>query len=227
MTRRPTNDLWEALYTTRAMRRLSPEPIENEKQAQILDAAIRAPRGGNRQRWRMLFVDDRALITRLGGIYREATASMWAGPYAEELKRAAAAPDAPESVAFGRLRASVQYLADNFDDVPLIVFAVARNDPSGSSVMPAVWSAMLAGRGLGLGSAISSVLEQFAAEETFAALGIPQGRGWRIAATIVFGYPLGRWGVAPREPAHEAAYRNVWGKPPGFHVPTPLWQPRP
>jgi len=35
-------DLYEALYTTRAMRRLTPDPIPDEGQARILDAAIRA-----------------------------------------------------------------------------------------------------------------------------------------------------------------------------------------
>ena len=40
-------DIREALYTTRAMRRVRPDPIPEEVQAKILDAAIRAPTGGN------------------------------------------------------------------------------------------------------------------------------------------------------------------------------------
>ena len=40
-----------------------------------------------------------------------------------------------------------------------------------------------------------------------------------------FGYPTGRWAVAPRRPAHEVAYRNSWGEPVGFTVDEPLWQP--
>ena len=38
-------DIYEALYTTRAMRRVRPDPIPLESQARILDAAIRAPVG--------------------------------------------------------------------------------------------------------------------------------------------------------------------------------------
>jgi nitroreductase len=37
-------DIYEALYTTRSMRRLKPDPIPYDVQARILDAAIRAPR---------------------------------------------------------------------------------------------------------------------------------------------------------------------------------------
>ena len=51
-------DLSEALYTTRAMRRVRSDPIPVEVQARILDAAIRAPTGGNSQNWRFLLVDD-------------------------------------------------------------------------------------------------------------------------------------------------------------------------
>ena len=34
-------DVYEVLYTTRAMRRVKPDPIPQESQARILDAAIR------------------------------------------------------------------------------------------------------------------------------------------------------------------------------------------
>ena len=40
-------DVFEALYTTRAMRRVRPDPIPMDVQKQILDAAVRAPTGGN------------------------------------------------------------------------------------------------------------------------------------------------------------------------------------
>jgi hypothetical protein len=46
-------DIEEAIYTTRAMRRVRPDPIPLDVQAKILDAAIRAPTGGNAQNWRV------------------------------------------------------------------------------------------------------------------------------------------------------------------------------
>lgn len=47
-------DIHEALYTTRMMRRLRPDPVPLDTQARILDAAIRAPNGANTQRWHEL-----------------------------------------------------------------------------------------------------------------------------------------------------------------------------
>lgn len=63
-------DIYEALYTTRTMRRMRPDPIPLGTQARILDAAIRAPNGGNTQRWHFLAVDDPALKRSLGELYR-------------------------------------------------------------------------------------------------------------------------------------------------------------
>ncbi|WP_435742031.1 nitroreductase family protein [Nocardioides sp. SYSU DS0663] len=217
--------VWEALYTTRAMRRMRPDPVPLEVQARIMDAAVRAPSGGDSQAWRFLLVDDRAVVDRLAGPYREAVDLLWRGHYAAQVAAAEADPDAPASVRFRRLRASVQHLADHFADVPLLFFAFSRNDRDGSSTYPAVWSAMLAARAQGVGSAMTNVLDVFRPDTTKAVLGVPPDRGWTLAATVAMGYPLGRWGVAPRRPAHEVTYRNQWGTAPGFETTEPLWSP--
>ncbi|RPI20183.1 MAG: nitroreductase, partial [Actinobacteria bacterium] len=65
-------DLYEALYTTRAMRRVKPDPIPEEVVRLILDAAVRSPSGGNTQNWRFLTVSDRETMARLGAWYAEA-----------------------------------------------------------------------------------------------------------------------------------------------------------
>ena len=57
-------------------------------------------------------------------------------------------------------------------------------------------------------------------------LGVPGDEGWNFNCCVPMGYPTGRWGVAPRRPAHEVSYRNRWGEPVGFEIPEPLWQPR-
>ena len=69
--RRRAMELREALYTTRAMRRITDEPIPTEVRARILDAAVRAPSAGNTQGWRFLLVDDPDVKARLGALYRE------------------------------------------------------------------------------------------------------------------------------------------------------------
>jgi hypothetical protein len=89
-----------------------------------------------------------------------------------------------------------------------------------------VWSAQLAARAQGVGSALTSVLGHFHPAETLEVLGVPGGKGWQMACCVSFGYPTGRWDVAPRRPAHEVTYRNAWGAAPGLDLPEPLWTGR-
>ena len=76
-------DIREALYTTRAMRRVKPDPIPEDVQMRILDAAIRAPSGGNNQNWRFMLVDDPAKREQLGELYRVCIDLLWATTYKE------------------------------------------------------------------------------------------------------------------------------------------------
>lgn len=218
-------EVHEALYTTRAMRRVKPDPIPEAVQARILDAAVRAPSGGNTQGWRFLLVDDPAVKAELGPHYRYSIGQLWTTYYAERIAAAKAAPDDPESRSTLQMVASAQHLADHFEQVPLLLFGFVQGDTSGGSIFPAVWSAMLAARAEGVGSALTSVLGGFRPAETLAALGVPPAKGWVMACCVSFGYPLGRWGIAARKPAHEVAYRNQWGTPLAFEIPAPLYTP--
>jgi nitroreductase len=216
-------DVREALYTTRAMRRVRADPIPEDVQARILDAAIRAPSGGNAQGWRFMLVDDPAVKASLGPLYRDAIARLWETAYAERLEQARSRPEDAESASMLRVQASAQHLADHFEAVPLYLFGFTRGDPSGGSIFPAVWSAQLAARAEGVGSALTSVLGFFHGEEAMRILGVPPDKGWVMACCVSLGYPTGRWAVAPRRPVHEVAYRNQWGTGVGFEISEPLW----
>ncbi len=215
-------DVYEALYTTRAMRRVKPDPIPLDVQQRIMDAAIRAPSGGNAQGWRFLWVDDVGLKAKLGPIYRDCLSRLWSGVYKERVELAEKNPDAPGSAGFRRMRASAMWLADHFEVYPLILFAYGQGDPSGGSIFPAVWSAQLAARAEGIGSALTSVFH-FRLAEVNELLGVPQDKSWNFYACVTFGYPTGKWGIAPRVPVHKVMHRNRWGDPIGFEVPQPLW----
>ena len=65
-------DVFEALYTTRAMRRVSEVPIPDDVLKQMIDASIRAPSGSNRQGWKFIVVTDPEIKNQLGDLYREA-----------------------------------------------------------------------------------------------------------------------------------------------------------
>lgn len=216
-------DVYEALYTTRAMRRVRPDPVPLDVQARILDAAIRAPSGGNAQNWHFLLVDDGDVKAKLGPLYRDAMDQLWKTIYAQRIADARADPDHPDSVEFERVRRSAQHLADHFEQVPLYLFGFAQHDPTGGSIYPAVWNAQLAARAEGVGSALTVVLGIFHGPEANAALKVPVDEGWIMACCVSFGYPTGRWAVAPRRPVHEVSSRNAWGGTLGFEVPDPLW----
>jgi nitroreductase len=201
-------DIYEALYTTRAMRRLRPDPILLDVQARILDAAIRAPTEPDARRF--LLVDDPDLRRRLGALYL----AVW-----KQYVDPSTVP--PE---FARVFRSGDHLARHFAEVPLLLFGFGRGI-TGSSVYPALQCAMLAARADGVGSTLTTFLGS-RHDEVLAILGVPADGGWRMHACIPLGYPTGRWGVAPRRPVHEVTFRNRWGTPPGFEVPEPLWRPR-
>ena len=217
-------DVREALYTTRAMRRVKPDPIPADVQMRILDAAIRAPSGGNSQNWHFLLVDDPAVRGKLGPIYRDCMSMLWKTIYKQRLDAMEATPNDPESIQFRKVYDSANWLAENFETYPLLLMGFAQSDPSGGSIYPALWNAMLAARAEGVGSALTSVI-LFKWPEVKAILGVPDDT-WNFAGCVTMGYPTGRWGVAPRRPVHEVSSRNSWTGALGFEIPEPLWPPK-
>jgi nitroreductase len=215
-------DIYEALYTTRAMRRVRPDPIPQDAQARILDAAIRAPSGGNTQNWRFLLVDDPAVKSKLGPIYRDCMSQLWATIYKERLEVANADPSDPENASMLRIQRSAQHLADHFEEYPLLLFSFVQFDPSGGSIFPATWSAMLAARAEGIGASLTTVFF-FKLDDVLTVLGVPKDEGWLFSSCVCFGYPTGRWGVAARRPVHEVTFKNHWGTDLDFEIPEPLW----
>lgn len=210
-------DIREALYTTRAMRRLKPDSIPLDAQARILDAAIRAPHIG--EGWRFVLVDDPGVKARLAPLYERAMVGLMeqSGGKVEDMRTL----DGP----IGRAVRSALHLARNFADVPLVLIGFGRT-AEGSGIYPALWSAMLAARAEGVGSTLTGVLGSYFADEVFEILGVPRDEGWHMHGAVPMGYPTGRWGVAPRTPVHEVAGRNSWEGDLGFTVAEPLWPER-
>jgi nitroreductase len=221
-------DIYEGLYTTRMMRRLRPDPIPLDTQARILDAAIRAPNGGNTQRWHFLAVDDPELIRQFAQLFREARALEY-----EKFKKGtgpmvATAPGkdaAAHAQTMRRMKGSGDYLADHFEEVPLLLFVFSIDDLGGANIYPAIWSLLLAARAEGVGGVMTMVLRNFK-DQVNELLGVPVEEGWTMSAMLTLGYPLGRWGVAAnRHPVQDVSSRNHWGKPFGVEVAQPLWPP--
>ncbi|HTQ16549.1 nitroreductase family protein [Mycobacterium sp.] len=222
-------DIHEALYTTRMTRRLRPDPIPLDTQARILDAAVRAPNGGNTQRWHFLAVDDPELKRELAQLFRQARAIEYEKFRAGAGPMVAPAPGADPAAhveTMRRMKGSGDFLADHFEDVPLLLFVFAIDDLGGANIYPAIWSVLLAARAEGVGGVMTMVLRNFE-DRVNELLGVPVAEGWTMSAMLALGYPLGKWGVAAnRHPVQEVSSRNRWGAPFGVDVPEPLWPPQ-
>ena len=217
-------DVFEASYTTRAMRRGSKDPIRDDVLKQMVDAGIRAPSGSNRQGWKFIVVTDQEIRNQLGELYREAwdfyvkefyggTSDLGASNVLDDEKA--------EQVV--RITKSATWLSENFHKVPAMFVVLSRNDPTGSSIFPAIWSLMLAGRAHGIGTCLTTVLGMFKPQKAFEILNIPGDKGWKIDAVITAGYPLGKWDVAKRNPVDQVTYLNTWGNETGWNLENPLW----
>ena len=216
-------DVFEALYTTRAMRRVKEDPIPDEIIKSMIDSAIRAPSGSNRQDWRFIAVTDQEVRNQLASVYRE-TWDYYVKSFYNNSSDLGASnlKDEEQIESVRRISNSASWLAENYDKVPLLVLAFSRNDPTGSSIYPAIWSLMLAARSHGIGTCLTTVMS-FKIEEVYEVLDIPADKGWTLNATITAGYPLGKWGVAERKPVEEVTFLNKWGQSPDWNITEPLW----
>ena len=211
-------DVYQALYTTRAMRRVSAEPIPEEVLLRVLDAAIRAPSAGNEHAFRFLVVRDAETKKALQVLYREVLDELYETRYAA---MAQAVRSGTADATAQRVSASANHLADHLHEVPVLLFAFGRRGGE-SSVFPAVWSACLAARAEGLGTTVTTLLKSRRAEVD-ALLGLPADAEYEMAAMVPLGRPTGRWGIAQRPALHELVYAERWGEAPVWTCAEPLW----
>jgi len=202
-------DFFDVVTTQRAMRRLKTDAIPDDVVNKIMDAAICAPSGGNRQNWSFVVVRDPAKRARLGELYREAWGELMKVPYY------AGASKEPADSPAGRMLASARHLGEHLGEAPVILLACVALDPgvkanltTGASIYPAVQNIMLAARALGIGSCITTI-HRFRDPQVKELLGIPGEV--ETAALIPLGYPLGKFGRPPRRPVREVAFADRWG----------------
>ena len=208
----------QLLTTTRSVRkRLDLERrVERAVIEECLEVAIQAPTGSNNQGWHWIFVEDPAKKQALADLYNESFRPYAAmgGPAAVQYKEGDTRGERAEAV-----RDSATYLADHFHEVPVLMIPChwGRIDgvDSGSqagywgSLLPAVWSFMLALRARGLGSAWTTLhlpREREAAE----LLGIPfdkvaQGGLFPIAYTKGTDFQK-----AKRQPIADIIHWDTW-----------------
>ena len=191
-------DVFEAMRTTRAMRRLDPSrPVSREDIWTIVEMATKAATGGNSQPVRWIVVEDEDKRRRLGDIYREC----WDQIGAAYRQRTPA-----DDTQTNRILNSADHLGQHMGESPFIIIPASRAGDA-ASVFPGVQNLFLAARARGLGTTLTTV-HRLQEADVRAALGIPDDvQTW---ALIPVGYPTGKWGEAKRRPVEETTYWDGW-----------------
>ena len=191
-------DVFEAMRTTRAMRRLdNSKPVSDDDIWTILEYASKAASGGNSQPVRWIVVTDAEKRRQLGAIYREC----WAEVGAMYRQRVPA-----DDTQTNRILTSADHLGEHMGEAPVIIIPASKGGDA-SSVFPGVQNLFLAARALGLGTTLTTV-HRLKEAEVRAVLAIPDDvQTW---AMIPVGYPTGRWGEAKRRSVEEITYWNGW-----------------
>jgi nitroreductase len=193
----------DAMFSQRSIRRFRSDPIPMDDLHLILEAAVKAPSGGNRQPARFVVLTDPQVIREFGALYREA---WWAKRRDDKRPWTSREQIPPED----RGSSAAARLADEIKDAPCIVLALTTSRNGASSVIPSVQNLMLAARALGVGS-VPTTLHAQVLERVYALLDIPAEMEFHLC--IPLGYPRGNFGPTQRLNAAEVTYLNKWGVP--------------
>lgn len=206
------------LSTTRSVRKRLDltRPVPLDVVESCLDLALQAPTGSNAQGWHFLLITDAAKRQALADLYRRAFA-MYREMNASAPQLQEGDPRRGQTL---RIVDSATYLADHLHEVPLHVVPCiegrVENGPVAAqaavygSILPAVWSLMLALRSRGLGSAWTT-LHLFFEAEAAEILGIP-AHVTQTALLPVAWFTGDDFKPARRLPTRRFVSLNTWGE---------------
>lgn len=203
--------LEEALTTQRAVRRLKPDPVDDALVLRLVELALKAPTGSNAQGWEWIVVKDPAVKAQLARRNRQAWSIYgWLG-------RRATANDPKMQ----RLLDAVQWQAEHFEEIPVVVVACLRGvrpafPPFAAasyygSIFPSVQNLLLAARAAGLGAALIT-LPLWSTFSVRRILALP----WNVTpcAVVPLGWPIGKYGPTTRRPVGDVVSLDRYGNKP-------------
>lgn len=203
-----TDSLWDALYTQRAIRRFKPDPVPHELIERIIEAGTKAPSGGNRQPWAFVVVEDKDSLAAIAEAMREHL------KVNDQLRTyfvdGAQSDDRTERL---MLSGALDF-ANDITSAPALIIpcmypAWGDSLTSGSSIFPAVQNILLAARGIGLGTCLTTF--NLGTEDTLREkLNLPADA--MPVALIPIGYPKGKFGATTRKPVSEVLFWDKWGE---------------
>ena len=194
------------IRTTRAIRRLRPDPVPPALVRKVCEAGTFAPSGGNRQPWVFVAVTEPERRAFVAERYRRAFHA-----YIAPALEAAKDPAFPEATR-RNVRAAL-HLADHLHEAPVHLFVAGwtrRGEPQVQALFPAIQNVLLACRAVGLGASLTTVHRTFGAEID-AWLGLPEG--CPTCALLPIGWPQGRYGRPPRRSVDECLSWERYAEP--------------
>ena len=202
--------LEEAMRTQRAIRRLKPDPVDDGLVLRLIEVALRAPTGSNAQNWEFIVVKDPAVKAKLARLNRMAW-SVYGGIGRRLAERSG-------DVGAAKIVRAVQWQADHFEEIPVLVVACLRGfippwppvaaASTYGSIFPSVQNLLLGARAAGLGAALITLplWSKFLARR---ALGLP----WNVTpcAVVPLGWPMGKYGPTTRKPVEDVVSLDRYG----------------
>ncbi len=205
-----TDDVWEAMYTQRAIRYWQDKPLPRDVIEKIIEAASKAPSGSNLQPWVFVVVDDAGARARLG----EALNAIYEnGPLKDMIAQGQQVDDKSQRLMMKGAQSFFSGLAKAPALVIPCLYQLASPTPdptsleAGSSIYMAVQNLMLSARALGVGTVMTtahSLIDKELREVT----GIPENA--YPVALIPMGYPDANFGPTKRKPTDEILCWNTW-----------------
>ena len=196
--------LLEGIRTTRAIRRLRPDPVPEALIRKVCEAGTFAPSGGNRQPWFFIAVTDAERRRWVAERYRRVFLE-----YIQPAVEAAKDPAYPEAKR-KNMRAAI-HLAETLDQVPvhlLVAGWTRRGREQSQALFPAIQNILLACRAVGLGASLTTLHTAFG-KELDQWLGLPEG--CPTCALLPIGWPLGTYGRPERRPVDECLFWQSYG----------------
>ena len=212
--------VFETIYNCRAIRYLKPDPVPDDLVTKVLDAAIRAPSGSNRQAWHFVVVTDPATKRTLQGYYKQAF-DVYATMMADVPPRPGVSVETQN-----RVVQSAVHLSEHLHEAPVLIIPLLVNEQGKvagdgtiqdlarksqySSIYPAVQNILLACRALGLGACLTTLHLMHEADAA-KLLGLPENV--ETMCLIPIGWPAAKFGPVKRVPVEEVASLDRWGRP--------------
>ena len=205
-----TSDIWETLYTQRAIRAWKTDPVPEELIWKVIEAGTKAPSGTNTQPWGFVVIQDDAIRQAISDQLHE-------GLKGNEGLQQMLEQGSQSAYKTTRLMLKgAQRLFTNLASAPVFIipclYQVSSPAPegllSGSSIYGAVQNMLLAARALGLGTVMTTF--QMAAEQILREqCNLPDDA--TPVALIPMGYPDAKFGPTTRKPVETVTHWEQWG----------------